>query len=193
MRSLVVVVFLGSVACKKDKAASPPPPPPAADAAPVAAATDAAPPPAPADATPAPEPSTTPTTATGPARFTGSYDVAFELPAKYKCEDDAAKVVPKQTFDVAVDSANADAFVVTGLDGGWEVTEDVSANDGGRIYLTLGNKADVDIEQVLILLVEGTQITGTVDVRPKYPDVDNPVCKPFLERVKVTGTRTPKP
>src|SRR5689334_5303979 len=145
MRWLVVIAFVAGFGCKKsDKKA--PPPPVGEDAAPVVATADAAAPPAAVDAAAPPAEIDAAAGAGAPAGghpFTGSYEIAFELPAKYKCEDEKARVEPKQTFDVAIDPDFPDQLVVTGADGGWEASEVSTGGDKGQyLYVTLTNKAD---------------------------------------------------
>jgi hypothetical protein len=53
------------------------------------------------------------------------------------------------------------------------------------------NKADTDTETVLILRIDGTQVTGTFQAFP-IDAYGSPSCT-RLKDVKVTGTRTPKP
>jgi hypothetical protein len=119
----------------------------------------------------------------------GAYQLALELPATYKCADEAARLGTQAAFDVAIDRANGDALLVTGL-GGW-TPDEVRDNGNGQLSLRATSKTDERTELLLLLDVKGDAVTGTAATQGIDDGEDAaPVC-PFV-KAKVTGTRTAK-
>jgi hypothetical protein len=178
MRWLMVVAALA--ACGKGKNKEKPAPPSASSdaAAPVPSVVADAPPPPP-DAAPAAQPAT--------GELTGTYEIQIALPAKYTCEDPTAVLEPKQTFTIAIDS-DGDGLVAEypALDQP-TVHQEPEDKTGLTVRGLVLRKSNPNVDLILVLKVDGTQVTGTAQLDEDNPN-DPTGCELF-RNAKVTGTR----